>query len=69
MRKKFDFTKARKNPRAAQVKKFTTIRLREDAMGCLKGISEQFGTSYQSLIHLFLRDGAAHNQKLDLTWK
>ncbi len=69
MRKEYDFTKARKNPYAAQLKKQITIRLDEDSIGYFKGISEQVGIPYQSLINLYLRDCAMHNRKLDLRWK
>ena len=69
MRKEYDFSKARKNPYAAQLKKQITIRLDEDSIGYFKGISEQVGIPYQSLINLYLRDCAAHHRKLDLSWK
>ena len=66
MRKEYDFTKARKNPYASQLKKQITIRLDEDSIGYFKGISEQVGIPYQNLINLYLRDCAAHHRKLDL---
>jgi uncharacterized protein (DUF4415 family) len=69
MKKEFDFTKARKNPYASQLVKQITIRLDEDLIGYFKGISEQVGIPYKSLINLYLRDCAAHNRKLDLSWK
>jgi uncharacterized protein (DUF4415 family) len=69
MKKEYDFSKARKNPHAAQLKKQITIRLDEDSIGYFKGISEQVGIPYQSFINLYLRDCAAHNRKLDLSWK
>jgi uncharacterized protein (DUF4415 family) len=69
MRKEYDFTKARKNPYATQLKKQITIRLDEDSIGYFKSISEQVGIPYQSLINLYLRDCAVHNRKLDLSWK
>ena len=69
MRKEYDFSKARKNPYAAQLKKQITIRLDEDSIGYFKGISEQVGIPYQSLINLYLRDCAAQHRKLDLNWK
>ena len=69
MRKEYDFTKARKNPHAAQLMKQITIRLDEDSVGYFKGISEQVGIPYQSLINLYLRDCTAHSRKLDLRWK
>ena len=69
MRKEYDFSKSRKNPYASQLKKQITIRLDEDSIGYFKGISEQVGIPYQSLINLYLRDCAAQNRKLDLSWK
>jgi predicted DNA binding CopG/RHH family protein len=69
MRKEYDFSKARQNPYAAQLKKQITIRLDEDSIGCFKSISEQVGIPYQSLINLYLHDCAVHNRKLDLRWK
>ncbi len=69
MRKEYDFTKARKNPYAALLTKQITIRLDEESIGYFKGISEQLGIPYQSLINLYLRDCAAQHRKLDLSWK
>jgi uncharacterized protein (DUF4415 family) len=69
MRKEYDFTNARKNPYAAQLKKQITIRLDEDSIGYFKGISAQVGIPYQSLINLYLRDCAAQQRTLDLRWK
>lgn len=66
MKKEFDFTKARKNPYASQLVKQITIRLDQDLIGYFKGISQQVGILYKSLINLYLRDCAAHNRKLDL---
>ena len=69
MRAEYDFTKARKNPYAAQLDKQITIRLDEDTIGNFKEISEQVGIPFESLINLNLRDCAAHSRKLDLRWK
>jgi hypothetical protein len=63
MRTEYDFSKARKNPYAAQLNKQITIRLDKDSIGYFKGISEQVGISNQSLIDLYLRDCAAQNRK------
>ena len=52
IRKEYDFSKARKNPYAAQVKKQITIRMDEDSIEYFKLISEQVGIPYQSLINL-----------------
>ena len=69
MRKEYDFSESRKNPYAAQLKKPITIRLDEDSIAYFKGISEEVGIPYQSLINLYLRDCAASRKKLDLSWK
>jgi uncharacterized protein (DUF4415 family) len=69
MRKEYDFSKSRKNPYASQLKKQITIRLDEDAITYFKAVSEEVGIPYQSLINLYLRDCAAANRKLNLTWK
>ncbi len=69
MRKEYDFSSARKNPYAAQLKKQITIRLDEESITYFKAISEDVGIPYQSLINLYLRDCAASHRKLDLNWK
>ena len=69
MRKEYDFSAARKNPYAAQLKKQITIRLDEESVNYFKAISEEVGMPYQSLINLYLRDCAATHRKLDLNWK
>ncbi|MBB4846115.1 putative DNA binding CopG/RHH family protein [Paucibacter oligotrophus] len=69
MRKEYDFSTARKNPYAAQLKKQITIRLDEESITYFKMISEDVGIPYQSLINLYLRDCAASQRKLNLNWK
>ena len=69
MRKEYDFSAARKNPYAAQLKKQITIRLDEESITYFKSISEDVGIPYQSLINLYLRDCAASLRKLNLNWK
>ena len=69
MRKEYDFSAARKNPYAAQLKKQITIRLDEESITYFKTISEDVGIPYQSLINLYLRDCAASRRKLNLDWK
>jgi uncharacterized protein (DUF4415 family) len=69
MRKEYDFSKAKNNPYASQLKKQVTIRLDEDSIGYFKSLSEEVGIPYQSLINLYLRDCAASRRKLNLNWK
>lgn len=69
MRKEYDFSAARKNPYAAQLKKQITIRLDEESITYFKAISENVGIPYQSLINLYLRDCVTSHRKLNLNWK
>jgi predicted DNA binding CopG/RHH family protein len=69
MRKEYDFSTARKNPYAAQLKKQITIRLDEESITYFKTISEDVGIPYQSLINLYLKECAASGKKLNLAWK
>ena len=69
MREEYDFSKARKNPYATQLKKSITIRLDEESVDYFKAISEEIGIPYQTLINLYLRDCAASHRKLNLQWK
>jgi len=69
MRKEYDFSAARKNPYASQLKKQITIRLDKESISYFKSISEQVGIPYQSLINLYLRECAASHRKLNLNWK
>jgi predicted DNA binding CopG/RHH family protein len=68
MRKEYDFSKARKNPYAAKLKRPVTIRLDESSIAYFKKISGEVGIPYQSLINLYLRDCAASHRKLTLDW-
>jgi predicted DNA binding CopG/RHH family protein len=69
MRKEYDFSNARKNPYAAQLKKQITIRLDEESITYFKVVSDEIGIPYQSLINLYLRDCASSKRKLSLNWK
>lgn len=71
MRKQYDFSKmkSRKNPYASKLKKPVTIRLSEDVIEYFKGMAEESGVPYQSLINLYLRDCANKNLKVDIQWQ
>jgi predicted DNA binding CopG/RHH family protein len=69
MREEYDFSKARKNPYATQLKKSVTIRLDEDSISYFKNLSDEMGIPYQSLINLYLRDCASSRKKLSIAWK
>ena len=68
MKKKYDFSKSVKNPYLKKPKKQLTIRLDEDTIDSFRGLSEESGIPYQSLINLYLRDCAAENKKLHMNW-
>ena len=69
MRKRYDFSNARKSPYAAQLKKSVTIRLDEGSISYFKGMAEETGIPYQSLINLYLEHFATTQKKLSLAWK
>jgi predicted DNA binding CopG/RHH family protein len=69
MRKHYDFSNARRNPYAAQLKKPVTIRLDEGSISYFKGMADETGIPYQSLINLYLKDCAATGKRLNLAWK
>lgn len=71
MKKEYDLSKmkSRKNPYASKLKKPVTMRLSEDVIGYFKGMSEDSGVPYQSLINLYLRDCVLQHRKVDITWQ
>jgi uncharacterized protein (DUF4415 family) len=64
MRSTYDFSQARKNPYAKQLKKQITIRLDVETIRYFKRLAVQTGISYQTLINLYLRDCATGGKKL-----
>lgn len=71
MKDEYDFSKmkSRKNPYAAKLKRPVTIKLGEDVIDYFKGMAEDTGVPYQSLINLYLRDCAAQHKKIDIAWR
>ncbi len=69
MIKEYDFSKAKKNPYARSLKRQVTIRMDENTIGYFKGLAQEIGVPYQTLINLYLRDCAASSKKLSLRWK
>ena len=70
MRAHYDFSKmtGKKNPYIKYLKQPVTMRLDKDSVEYFKALSEESGIPYQTLINLYLRDCAAHEKKLDLSW-
>ena len=69
MREEYDFSKARKNPYAGLLKKRVTIRLDEGTIAYFKGLAEETGIPYQTLINLYLRDCAERKTQLTFDWQ
>tara|TARA_R110002095_G_scaffold36485_2_gene34127 strand:+ start:984 stop:1199 length:216 start_codon:yes stop_codon:yes gene_type:complete len=71
MKKEYDLSKmkSRKNPYASKLKRQVTIRMGDDVISYFKGLAEETGIPYQSLINLYLRDCVAHDRKPDLSWQ
>lgn len=68
MRAEYDFSNAEKNPYAKGLKKQITIRLDEPTIDYFKGLAEDLGIPYQTLINLYLRDCATNERKLAMSW-
>lgn len=68
MREEYDFSQSTKNPYVRKLRKAVTIRLGVDIIEYFKGISDETGIPYQTLINLYLRDCAQSQRKLDLQW-
>jgi uncharacterized protein (DUF4415 family) len=69
MRKKYDFSKARRNPYASRLKKQLTIRLDEDTLAYFRELAEETGIPYQTLINLYLRECAQAKKRPSMRWK
>jgi uncharacterized protein (DUF4415 family) len=71
MKKEYDLSKmkSRKNPYASKLKRQVTIRMGDDVISYFKGMAEETGIPYQSLINPYLRDCVAHDRKPDLSWQ
>lgn len=69
MRKEYDFSKARPNPYAKRLKKSVTIRLDEPTIAYFKGLADETGIPYQTLINLFLRECAVRRRRPAVRWR
>lgn len=68
MKKEYDFSSAKKNPYAKQLKKQLTIRLDEETIDYFKSLSMDSDIPYQTLINLYLRDCAQNHKKIRINW-
>lgn len=70
MKSEYDLSKmkSRRNPYASKLKKSVTMRLSEDVIGYFKGMADEAGVPYQSLINLYLRDCVTQHRKVQIVW-
>lgn len=68
MREEYDFSNARPNPYAKNLKKQITININVESVDYFKKQAERVGIPYQTLINLYLADCAKHDRQLELTW-
>ena len=59
MKKRYDFSKAIKNPYAKRLKRSATVRLDESTVEDSKALSEETELPCESVITLYLRDNSA----------
>jgi len=69
MRKEYDFSHAKPNPYAKQLKRSVTIRLDERTIEYFRGLSGELEVPYQTLINLYLRDCAETGRRLAMRWR
>ena len=69
MKEEYDFSQAKKNPYAKNLKKQITINIDNDTIDYFKGQSENCGIPYQTLINLYLSDCVKQKRELQISWK
>ena len=70
MKTEYDLSsmKSRRNPYASKLKKPVTMRLSDDVVSYFKGMANEAGVPYQSLINLYLRDCVMHHRQIEIAW-
>jgi uncharacterized protein (DUF4415 family) len=69
MRREYDFSKGKRNPYAKRLKRQITIRLDRDTVAYFRGLADESGIPYQTLMNLYLRECAAQRKRLSLAWQ
>jgi uncharacterized protein (DUF4415 family) len=69
MKREYDFSKGRRNPYAAKLKRSVTIRLDVFTVDYFKMMAEETEISYQTLINLYLRECAGTGRRLAMEWR
>ena len=70
MKKEYDLSKlpSRRNPYANEQRRLISLRVGENVIEYFKGMAEDTGIPYQSLINLYLSDCVRTGRKLKLDW-
>lgn len=68
MKKEYDFSKSKRNPYIAELKKKVTIRLDAETVSYFKHLAEDNSIPYRTLINLYLRDCAKKHKRLSVGW-
>ncbi len=69
MKDEYDFSNAKPNPYAKELKKQITININESIIVYFKNQSKETGIPYQTLINLYLSDCVKNKKKLVTTWQ
>ncbi len=69
MKKQYDFSKARKNPYAARLKKQVTMRIDEATIEYFRSMADETGIPYQTLMNLYLRECAVMGKRLEMRFE
>lgn len=69
MLNEYDFSNARKNPYAKNLKKQITINIDGSTIEYFKFLADSLGVPYQTLINLYLRDCAVNRRQPQITWQ
>jgi len=69
MRKHYDFSQAKPNPYAKQMKRDVTVHLDEGTVEYFEALAAETGIPARTLMNLYLRECAASRKRLALRWK
>jgi predicted DNA binding CopG/RHH family protein len=69
MRKEYDFSRAKNNPYAKQLKQSVSMRVDRSTLNYFKTLAAEHEVPYQTLINFYLRDCAANGWKPVMTWR
>ena len=69
MRKEYDFSNAKRNPYAKQLKQSVTMRVDKATVAYFKALADELEVPYQTLINHYLRDCAVTGRRPSMHWR